>query len=464
VYVDAFLVENTMSAPHVGLVINPPAGGWPLTEDGFFNINISSFTSMGVPVTNPQVIRIPTTLIAPPMTLDSTSTPNGDGTVDGNDDWIFNFSQEPIAFGHAVKNQDGVTVPGGWVKSPGSGTAVFKVQNNWEDHGTSFSFDPSMVRGTSGILLSSPSTVTVLLKRTLTQLAVSPVSGSMLSSTALLSVTFNTPPGAHNMPSVLENGLGMPGSWSGTGNTVLFAPGRNWTPNATVTVSWVTLVDDNGTAVSNPGTQTYQVLDEFLFQDSEPPTDTGRVTTLGQFILVFNRPVDLNTLVQPRINGVPVPGAWSYNVGNPLRAIFTATNPVAPNSEFTLDINGARSTTNVPLGMFVPTLRYSVAPLMTLNFPFPPPGTTLAGSSAFFLDFNMEPDPNTMPVVTYLAPNGILLPKAGTWTRTDFRAFFQPASPWGTSSGIFITVGPNVKSIFGTSVSNQTSYSYVSVP
>jgi hypothetical protein len=460
-----FSVQDPMSDPHIGFVINPPAGGWPLTDDGFFNIDISAFTSLGNAVTNPQVISVPTTFIAPVFSFTNSAAPNGDGTVDGGDALWLTFSEPPDVLDHGlpVLNQAGVQVPGFWAFPAGSNTVEFVVSGDWADHGTSFSIDLAGLKSMTGSLISNPFVFSLPLKRTLTQVSVSPVAGSVLTGSTPLNVTFNTPPGASNMPGVLENGVGMPGSWSNVAgtNTVRFTPSRAWTMAATVVVSWVGLVDSNGTAVSNPGTQSYQVLDQFLFVDSDP-ANGGTVFINGQMQLRFNKPVDLSTLLWPRHNGVPVPGAWSYVGGDPTRAIFFSNPDMGANWPLLVDYSNAKTTTGTPISN--PGFRtFGVAQQMRFNFALPPANLSLTGSSSILLDFDMPPNPSTFenPITTVNA-FGLVQLQFGTWTASGNQAIFTPSTPWGTRLAILIPIGPNVKSVWGTPVSNQTTIQYTS--
>jgi hypothetical protein len=203
------------------------------------------------------------------------------------------------------------------------------------------------------------------------------------------------------------------------------------------------------------------VLDQFLFVDSDP-ANNGRVYINGQIQLRFNKPVDLSSLLWPRHVGNPVPGTWSYVAGDQTRAIYISNPDMGANWPLIVDYSNAKATN----GTWISNpgfLTMGVAPLMTFNFAFPTPGSNLTGSSAFFVDFDQPPNPSTMPSVFYLlAGNPAPQIKPGTWTASGNRAFFNPLGPWGTTAAIIVQIGSNVKSTWGTGVSNQTTFQYTS--
>lgn len=372
-----------------------------------------------------------------------------------NDNKLFNRETLTIRFDNApdlatlpaVKDNTLATIPGSWAVS--GANAVFTPSSDWQNFASPAFVPTSGILGVNGAVNTNATAVSVPIGADFVKISHSPTSGNLTAS-QVLRVTFNLPVDAARMPSVLQNGLGMPGSWSASGNTATFTPSQPWSTNgATVVLNWTNAMATNGQLVVNSGSQNFRTWIRFFFTGSQP-LNGNFVSANGPVSLTFDQTVDASSLFSPTVSGQPVAGTWSGSGGT---ATFTPSSPMPVGATLAINYATAMSTGGFPIANPGGLTLYVARPI-TYTGAFPNPGSTFTGASQLLLMFDAPPLQSSLPQV-FVFTGFVPMPQAGIWEVFGNNARFTPSGNW--IKGIAALNTASVKNLAGEAIVNPTN-------
>ncbi len=430
-----------------------PVGGWTAVGDNF-SLSLAGLMSATGTVIQPASTQ---TITHRRIVNKTAHTPPAGTSLTGSAALGVTFNYAIAIGSMPLPTEGGTSKAGTWTASADGKTLTFAPSSPWAG-GASVVLSWAGAADSMGNVVTNPGTETYTVNA-FTKMAHAPATN--LTASVPLSVTFNVPPNAGSMPSVLQNGLGMPGSWSAAGNVATFTPSTPWSTNgATVVVSWNGATSASGLVVTNPGTQNFQTWTRMFFTSSNP-ANNGFIGNNSVVYLTFDQPIDATTLPVARTAaGSGVPGTWSAS-GN--TAMWTPSSPMAGGLTITFSYVGAFSTNGTPLSN-PGNIKATVVNPITLTAFYPidlGPGSYMTSTSTIEMQFTSQPDPATLPDVMDKQGSGLFFtPKAGSWAVTGNNAIFTPATPWnvGGTGGIVNLSSGGVKNLAGEAITNPAQY------
>jgi hypothetical protein len=393
--------------------------------------NITLDPASGVSPTGATIGGAPIAWVAarPPFHFGSSSPPSG-SSMSGNQSIAVIFTDAVNPASVISVDEDGVPKAGSWFYAGSS--AVFTPASPWRS-GAVVSVDASLAFSTSGVPVSTGVFLTYNVPVTFAQIAVSPVTGSVISGTDTITVSFNETPDVSTMALPTENGITKPGTWAAVGSSLTFTPSSPYASGATIVVDWASVTDVFGNPPTNVGAASYTVPVSFNYLSAATGQGDNRLWDQEKLILTFDAfprpsslPLVLNSL------GTIIPGNWT---------VVGATAEFVPNANWqdttgpvTVATAGIMNAANSVLNSTPTVVSMPIATDLVRTHHFvPTTGFRLTGTDGLAIGYNLS-GITTDATVT---ENGV--PKAGSWAQGFLNdRIFTPATSWARGATVVL--------------------------